>query len=114
MALVGRTFQNPLTDGVFLLVGEFLMGAGRRHEARAIGLKNPVDDQGLFRVTWDNRRLARTVWFGGFLAKVQTEPGHPGGFIGAMAAEASVGHNGANIPVEANRSLGQGANTESE
>ena len=99
---IGAALADPLFEGGSIRGRQGLAGIWRRHPViRILGLNAP-DGFALFGVSGNNRRRAVPASVGGF-RQVQAQ-GFLAGFaatgVGAMALEAVLGKNPADIPIE--------------
>jgi hypothetical protein len=87
-----------LGEELLLSGGEGFMRGGRGHELGAGGF-DALDDEGVFGVAGDDGGTG-AAGRGGFVSQIEAETGHAGALVGAVAAEAGVGEDGADIAVE--------------
>ena len=75
------------------------MGGGGRHLLGTGGL-DALDDKGLQRVAGRDGRTG-AAGLDGFVSDVEAEVRHAGAMVGAVAAEAGIGEDGADVAVKA-------------
>ena len=99
MTGVGSALRDPLLQRLLLGRREGFLGLGRGHDGFWIGGENPCDQLAGFGFAGVNGAVAVEVGFGlGF--EVEAEFGFARILIGAVAAEAVFGEDGADVPIE--------------
>ncbi len=100
MTFVDGAFGNPAADGFFLRIGEGLLGVLGGHAAGGIGGEDALDDGAFVGVAGDDGGGAGRGGFQSFFAAIEAHAGHAGAFVGTMAAEAGIRHDGPDIAIE--------------
>jgi hypothetical protein len=103
VALIDGAFGYPAADDILLLIGEVFVSVLRRHALRGGGGEDALDDGATIGFTGNDGDGAIFEGLESFGTEVEAEIGDSGTFVGAVAAEAGIGHDGPDVAIEFHR-----------
>ena len=101
VGFVDSAFGDPASEELFLGGGEGFVGLFGRHGVFVV--EDAGDDFAFVRVTGDDGEGAFFGLFDGFFADVEAEAGFAGFGVEAVAVEAGIRHEGADVAIERDR-----------
>ncbi len=102
-----RSLRYPSLERVDLFRGERLVRGLRRHPARFLLVRDPLNDEAFGRLARDDRGTRFALGKSSFPG-IEPQAGHARVLVGAMAMEARVRQDGPNFTLEINCGVGDG------
>ena len=101
--LIDRAGFDPALEQVFFGVGELQVRIGRRHHLVGVGRDDALPGQGIGELAGDDGRFAVVAFRKGAFRNVESQLGLAGLGVEAVAGEAAVGEQRADVAVEIRR-----------